>query len=253
MLSDVERLRGGRADGGIRINKRTAHDDDDGRRVGFERRLGGVPHDLGKSEADALALTTVGRGHGLLEVPDDFAQNGLAELPARIRQTAGRGLQRNKDENLTLGKYDGRPGTHLALLDTRAGEGPDDELHEDREDLADGSGSVLDERLPDVNGGLANDAGGILANDVETSEDSVPALASEGVDEGLLAVVVREADILLVVLAIVVLVRLSADSRDPEEKVANELDGAGKERSDQSSARKVTGMLTGRTFVGCAS
>lgn len=88
-----------------------------------------------------------------------------------------------------------------------------------------------------MDGRLANDTGRVLANDVESGENAVATLLSEGVDKNLPGGVGADLNILgSVLLAIVVLVGLAADSRDAEEKLSDELDGAVKKEEKVSAS-----------------
>lgn len=92
LLGDVEGLGSSSANSGIRVDKGAANNVDDGALVSLERRLGGVGHDLGESEADSLALATLGRGHGLLENGDDLSKDSLSELARGVGESPGGGL-----------------------------------------------------------------------------------------------------------------------------------------------------------------
>lgn len=103
-------------------------------------------------------------------------------------------------------------------------------LTEHREHLANCSRGVLNESLPDVDGGLANDSGGVLANDVDGRKDTVSSFLAERVEERLLAGVRRRVRLFALVLSLLVLVGLAADSGNTEKKFADELNRAREER-----------------------
>lgn len=74
---------------------------------------------------------------------------------------------------------------------------------------------------------LADDSSRVLTNDVDGRKDAVSSFLAERVEERLLAGIRRRVRLFALVLSLFVLVGLAADSRDAEEKLADELDRTG--------------------------
>jgi hypothetical protein len=107
-LGDVKGVGGSRADDGIRVDQGASDDVDDHAFVRLERCLVRVRHDFREREADSLSLASIRSRHRLLQVGDDFSEDGLSELAAGIGKASS---------------------SSLPLFDSWAGERADDDLH----------------------------------------------------------------------------------------------------------------------------
>jgi hypothetical protein len=108
LLRDIESLRGRRTDSRVRVHKSGPDCSDDSILVSLERRLAAVGHELGERQADTFALTSVVRGHRLLQDGNDLAQDSFAKPTARVGEATSGGF---------------------ALFQSGTGENPHDDRH----------------------------------------------------------------------------------------------------------------------------